>query len=234
MTICVTIRFAVKCGDQFFALSSNEIKGEAVVAGCELANYLGCNIESAFMYMQTAPLKIDAPENMMTGEVMAYLLKACVQDPPDSKSFPGELYVASSYINFFIDDLDMTMAKLADVIGSNRINLYALINGNAGEVYRGKVPGVTFRFHSKEQCSHSRPHVHVKHEHDYEASISIQDGAILAGEEAFYKIPGKIRKGILRLIESNRSELLKKWLEQTDGIRIDLDAALGQTDCSGL
>lgn len=192
MAVCVTIRFAVKCGDQFFALSSNEIKGEAVVAGCELANYLGCNIESAFGYMQTAPLKIDAPEDMIAGEVMARLLEACVQVPPDSKSFPGELYVASPHINFFIDDLDMTMAELADVIGSNRINLYALINGSAGEVYRGKVPGVTFCFHSKEQCSHSRPHVHVKYEHDYEASISIQDGAILAGEEAFYKIPGKI------------------------------------------
>ncbi len=234
MAICVAIRFAVKCGDQFFALSGNEMRGEAVVAGCELASYLGCNIESAFGYMQATPLKIDAPEDMMAGEVMAHLLEACVQVPPDSKSFPGELYVASPHINFFIDDLDMTMAKLADVIGSNRINLYALINGNGGEVYRGKVPGVTFCFHSKEQCSHSRPHVHVKYEYNYEASISIQDGVILAGEEAFYKIPGKTRKGILRLIEANRGELLEKWIERTDGIRIDLDAALGQTDCSGL
>lgn len=41
----------------------------------------------------------------------------------------------------------------------------------------------------------------------------------------------KMRKKIDKLILEKRIELLKAWNTQTDGLKIDLDTMLGQTEC---
>ena len=45
-------------------------------------------------------------------------------------------------------------------------------------------------------------------------------------------MPGKIKREIRKLIEKNERELLTLWNQQTNGVRIDIDATLGKSDGS--
>ncbi len=50
----------------------------------------------------------------------------------------------------------------------------------------------------------------------------------------YKKVPGRIRSQIKQVVCDNRSVLLDHWNRQTNGLRFDIDAILGQSDCSGL
>ena len=60
------------------------------------------------------------------------------------------------------------------------------------------------------------------------------DGHVLVGEAEYRKIPGRIRRAVDERIRQNRKELLRDWNSLTDGIRVDVEALLGQVDCTGL
>ena len=136
-------------------------------------------------------------------------------------------------MNVFVDP-EVTLARLGDFFGGDCFEFYLRISGNAGEVMAGKISGVTFRFNSRESGSHHVPHVHVSYKHGTEFSVSLVDGRILAGESEYGKIPSRVRRTINERICQNRKELLRDWNSLTYGIRVDVDALLGQVDCTGL
>ena len=59
--------------------------------------------------------------------------------------------------------------------------------------------------------------------------IAIVGGKCLAGD-GYDRVPGKTKREIRKLIEKNERELLTLWNQQTNGVRIDIDATLGKSD----
>ncbi len=65
--------------------------------------------------------------------------------------------------------------------------------------------GIIIRFYLIDNKQHGLPHIHAKYA-EFEASISIEDGEILAG-----KMPRKQLRLIQAWIELRRDELLADW-----------------------
>lgn len=65
--------------------------------------------------------------------------------------------------------------------------------------------GIIIRFYLIDNQQHHLPHIHAKYG-EYESSISIDDGEILAG-----KMPRKQLRLIQAWIELHRDELLADW-----------------------
>ena len=95
-------------------------------------------------------------------------------------------------------------------------------------MWRGAIPSVRFYFHSNEQCGHFVPHVHVDYRHECSAVFAIEDGECLADDGFDRRVPRKTKREVKKLIKENRRELSTLWNQQTNGIRIDIDATLGE------
>jgi len=65
--------------------------------------------------------------------------------------------------------------------------------------------GIIIRMYLLDNKQHSLPHIHAKYA-DFEASISIEDGEILAGE-----LPKKQLRLVQAWIELHKDELFANW-----------------------
>ena len=65
--------------------------------------------------------------------------------------------------------------------------------------------GILIRIYALDQDNHKKPHFHAKY-NEYEASISIDEGEILAGE-----LPRKQLRLVQAWIELHRDELFANW-----------------------
>ena len=65
--------------------------------------------------------------------------------------------------------------------------------------------GIFIRIYALDQNKHKNPHIHAKY-NEYEASICIEDGEILAGE-----LPRKQLRLVQAWIELHHDELLADW-----------------------
>lgn len=65
--------------------------------------------------------------------------------------------------------------------------------------------GILIRIYALDQDKHKSPHIHAKY-NEYEASISIDEGEILAGE-----LPRKQLRLVQAWIELHRDELFANW-----------------------
>lgn len=65
--------------------------------------------------------------------------------------------------------------------------------------------GIIIRLYLIDSQQHNPPHIHAKYA-EFEASISIEDGEILAG-----KLPRKQLRLVQAWIELHRDELLANW-----------------------
>ena len=65
--------------------------------------------------------------------------------------------------------------------------------------------GIIIRMYLLDNKQHSSPHIHAKYA-EFEASISIEDGEILAGE-----LPRKQYRLVQAWIELHRDELFANW-----------------------
>lgn len=111
------------------------------------------------------------------------------------------------------------------------LKAYLIFSANAGEVWHGKIKGVTFRFNSHEGNKHSSPHIHVDYKHEVSLVIDILTGAVIEPDEASRKrVPAKTLRAILEVLSAKREEAVFFWNEFTDGREIDLNAAWEQTD----
>ena len=229
VTCSVGVRFAVECGNKIFAIGRGAVLGEAAIAAVELASYLGCDLTSAVSFLQTprAMLRFNLDDAVFAA--LDNFAAKTLSPVLTAEHFPGKIYCKSSMNNWFIESPKTTFRDVAECVGHNEFELFYLVNGNAGEVFHGAIPGVSFCFHSRERGRHSEPHVHASVEHRFEYSIDIKTGCYLEGDPLAMK--AKMRKKIDKLILEKRIELLKAWNTQTDGLKIDLDAMLGQTEC---
>lgn len=83
---------------------------------------------------------------------------------------------------------------------------------------------IRYYMNSHEAGHHHVPHVHVKVGSNYEAAIGIMNSEILAGE-----LPPKYRRKIIKTIANNRTHLIHCWNCMTDGMHIDINCYLGET-----
>ncbi len=92
-----------------------------------------------------------------------------------------------------------------------------LINCNAGMVAEdGKL---RFWVNSKESGKHNVAHVHVRDVgYQYEASIRISDGEIIAG-----KLPRKLARQAKEKILEDQDYFIKCWNTLTDGLQVDIN-----------
>ncbi len=65
--------------------------------------------------------------------------------------------------------------------------------------------GIIIRMYSLDNRHHNLPHIHARYS-EYEASVNIQDGEILAGD-----LPKKQLRLVQAWIELHRDELLADW-----------------------
>lgn len=230
----VSISFAVHCGGRNFTVGKGDFPLEACVAAGGLGAHLDLEMWDAAKLMQESRLAFEIPAETPVRMVAELFLSNSLPGRSATERFPGSPYVvAGPYFAYVIDD-GMSLAQIRDALGQGAIRLYLLISGDAGEVLRGKVPKTSFSIHSNEAGSHNLPHVHVCYDHWYKWSMSIQTGEVLAGQEDFNKIPGKIRRQIVQKVRENASELMDYWNHRTNGLVFDIDASLGQIDCSEL
>lgn len=211
------------------------LRGEACIAALELGNWLNCDLCEALSLLGQSSVLCGLSGAVSIAEVACQFLEAHLPHEVefDVACLPGCCYAVGNGLNVFVEP-GTTLAQLDTFFKGKPFKLYLRISGNAGEVLRGKIPGMTFWFNSKESGRHHEPHVHASYDHSFNFSISLVDGCVLAGEPEYRKVPGKVRRAIDDTFRQNQRVLLDAWNRLTDGITVDVDALLGQTDCSGL
>lgn len=231
----ISVAFAVSCEGRVYSPQLGEPDGGSIIAADGLGHWLGCGLDDALVFMGQTVVLRDLPESLTVRDTVSRFLAVRLPQGRrfDLGCFPGCYYAIGEKQNVFVDP-EVTLARLGDFFGGDCFELYLRISGNAGEVMAGRISGVTFRLNSRESGSHHVPHVHVSYKHGPEFSVSLVDGRILAGESEYGKIPSRVRRTINERICQNRKELLRDWNSLTDGIRVDVDALLGQVDCTGL
>jgi hypothetical protein len=123
----------------------------------------------------------------------------------------------------YIPEYSFKIAKLFDYYGDQtELTVLLVFSVLQGDVWReGRI---RYYMRSHEAGHHNLPHVHVMVGHDYEASIGILDANILAG-----KLPKKFEHQIIKKITDNKCHLLECWNEMTDGIYVDINYLMGET-----
>lgn len=123
------------------------------------------------------------------------------------------MYIGDPETNF-----PFLLGKYLDQKHSNHITVCILVCCDAGAV--GPREGeLRFFFHSSEAGEHHEPHIHVQHTgHQFEASVKISDGEILAGE-----LPGKFAKKAKKEILDHQQYYYECWNKLTDGLEVDVN-----------
>lgn len=79
--------------------------------------------------------------------------------------------------------------------------------------------GLRYFMHTHENGKHNEPHVHVRDTgYQYEASLAISDGRILAGD-----LPRKLLKKAQRKVLSEQPYFYQCWNTMTDGLQVDIN-----------
>lgn len=83
--------------------------------------------------------------------------------------------------------------------------------------------GFQIEIHAYCEESHNEPHVHVRDTgYEYEASLALKDGRILAGS-----FPRKLLKKAQRKLVEEQAYFLRCWNTQTDGLTVDINHHFG-------
>ena len=141
-------------------------------------------------------------------------------DREDMKSMPLRYSFIRDGERYYIDnpekDLIPALKHITQSDGKT-VAMCILLSCDAGTV-QGIDP-LRFYFNSRESGSHNKPHVHVRDtQYRYNASISLEDGEVLAG-----KLPKKLAKLAKEKIIADREFYLKCWNTMTDGLKVDVD-----------
>lgn len=122
----------------------------------------------------------------------------------------------------YVENLNFNFEDFINKYGiESGLKVFLIYMNQAGSIW--KDDGVEYYMNSKESGSHNRPHVHIDYNHEYEASIAIDNGDILAG-----KIPGKILKIARKRIADEKEFLFECWNTKTDGLKIDINHYFGK------
>lgn len=116
------------------------------------------------------------------------------------------------------------LSKYIDTNGTGAITVCILVCCDAGTV--GREGPLRYFVHSRESGSHHEAHIHVCDKaNEYEASVRISDGEVIAGE-----LPSKYAKMAKAKILSDQEYFYKCWNTMTDGLRIDINHHYGIID----
>lgn len=126
---------------------------------------------------------------------------------------------------YYITDDSQYFMKLLprylDPDSTGIITFCILVSCDAGDVAR-EGP-LRYYVHSHEAGKHNEPHIHVCDTgHEYEASIRISDGEIIAGE-----LPRKFAKLAKKKILSDQPYFYNCWNTMTDGLQADINHHYG-------
>ncbi|MFQ6859891.1 DUF4160 domain-containing protein [Collinsella sp.] len=68
--------------------------------------------------------------------------------------------------------------------------------------------------------------MHASHQNEASASISLMDSSVLESSPRF---PKKRLRTACRWVKDNQQDLLERWNDLTDGIRVDIDVRRGKS-----
>lgn len=150
----------------------------------------------------------------------------------DSENCSCEMFVRIVGKNdwlFFIEDPNKPFERIISdeqiPIINNRIIVKIFVSFNAAEYDRDN--RLRYYMNSNENCGHNEPHVHVEVlGENCEASIQILHPEKVKGE-----IPNKYLKQAKQRIETETKKFLEFWNSNTNGIKVDINQALGITEC---
>ena len=125
-------------------------------------------------------------------------------------------YIADSLKNFL-----KLLPRYLDPDNTGIITLCILVSCAAGDVAR-EGP-LRYYVHSREAGRHNEPHIHVcDTSHEYEASVRISDGKVIAGY-----LPRKYEKIAKDKILSDQDYFYECWNTRTDGLQADINHHYG-------
>lgn len=151
----------------------------------------------------------------------------------DGKDCHCELKLRIVGINgwlFMIEDSTQKFEKILSEdqipVIENSIKVAVYVSFNAAEYDRFNK--LKYYMNSNENCGHNDPHVHVEvlGENKMEASIEI-----LHPEKYEGKMPNKYLKQAQKKIIREQKQLLQFWNTKTNGLKVDINQALGITEC---
>ena len=124
-----------------------------------------------------------------------------------------------------VSDKSITLYSLLrnylDLEESGKVLVQILVSADAGAICCDE--GIRYYMHSHEAGKHNEPHVHVEDTgHNYEASIALSDGRILAGE-----FPRKLLKKAQKKIYEDNAYFYECWQAKTDGLIPDINHHYG-------
>lgn len=138
---------------------------------------------------------------------------------PVSYSFliDGERY----YIDDGNHDFSTLKSKYLDPQNTGIITVGVLASCDAGDV--GGVHPLRFYVRSHEAGNHHEAHLHVRDVgHQYEASVRISDGEVIAGN-----LPKKLAKLAKKSILADQEYFYNCWNTMTDGLKVDINHHYG-------
>ena len=149
-------------------------------------------------------------------------------DNEEFLGMPLYYYFLNNGERYGVDDFGQAFCKVADkyLIDSSKqtITISVLLSCDAGAVTT--VHPLRFYMNSHEAGSHNKPHVHVcDNQHQYSASISIEDGEVIAG-----RLSNKLAKLAKQTILSDQKFFYNCWNTMTDGLRVDINKHYGYID----
>lgn len=176
-----------------------------------LAKYRGRSYEFEFDENTTLGNLISAVEVMIWGEV-------------NSPYKTGEYAFLVGNERLFIEDNNMLFEPIFQKYLTNipaPIPFSILVSCDAGEV--ATEDPLRFYVKSREAGSHHEAHIHVRDTgHQYDASVRISDGKVIAGY-----LPPKYARLAREKILSDQRYFYNCWNTKTDGLRVDIDKHLG-------
>jgi len=128
-----------------------------------------------------------------------------------------ERYNIADKAHNFLD----VLAKYLNLNHVDVITFSILVSCDAGDV--ACEGPLRYCVHSCESGSHHEAHIHVRdNAHEYEASVRISDGEVIAGE-----LPSKYAKMAKKKILSDQKYFYKCWNTMTDGLQVDINHHYG-------
>lgn len=126
---------------------------------------------------------------------------------------------------YYVADKNISFSGLLnaylDPNNSGTVTACVLISCDAGDIAAEE--SLRFSVRSHEAGSHHEPHIHVRDTgRNYEASIRISDGEVIAG-----KLPAKLAKLAKHKILSEQEYFYRCWNTMTDGLKIDINHHFG-------
>ena len=183
-----------------------------------------CNISFDFEYDQNTTI-----EELI--DKTCQITGASARESIDSDEKTGYKIIVNERLLIAFEDTNLLLDEIIKNYNlGNTINSLIEITCGRGEVLRCVNRDKGFRFYipSREGKKHHNPHIHVEHRNGNSGSVDL-----ITGEQ--YKngsLTQKQMRYVRNIIDNNKKMLLEYWNNHTDGIKVDLNVALGISQMS--